>query len=175
MSRSAGPLIAIAVALVVTMGRSVLPVEAVSRLTQTQTKTKTEPANDAAVARQICTPCHKLPPPDILPRAVWRSEIAKMMFIAERQPAPADLNGVALSGDMAAALRYFETHAPDRLPAPERWPDPDESPVKFTSYGLSVPDLPNDPVVSNVALADVDGDGKVDVIGTEMKQGTVFW
>src|SRR5881392_3449593 len=122
MSRSAGPLIAIAVALVVTMGRSVLPVEAVSRLTQA----KVAAADDAAVARQICTPCHTLPPPDILPRAVWRSEIAKMMFIAERQPAPADLNGVALSGDMAAALRYFETHAPDRLPAPERWPDPDE-------------------------------------------------
>src|SRR5262245_15295841 len=132
-------------------------------------------ANDETIAKNICTPCHKFPPPDILPKNMWRSEVAKMMFIARGQPAPADLNSVTLADDFAAALRHMEAHAPERLPAPERWPDPAESPVKFTSYGLSVPDLPNDPVVSNVTLADFDGDGKLDVVGTEMKQGTVFW
>ena len=99
-----------------------------------------------------------------------------MMFIRAQQPPPlAELTPVNLPDDMAAALRYMEAHAPDRLPAPERWPEPSESPVKFSTYGLSVPDMPRDPVVSNVALVDFDGDGKVDVLGTEMKQGTVFW
>jgi FG-GAP-like repeat len=35
--------------------------------------------------------------------------------------------------------------------------------------------MPNDPVVSNVSTADFDGDGRLDVLGTEMKQGTAFW
>jgi len=37
-----------------------------------------------------------------------------------------------------------------------------------------VPDRPNDPAVSNVELVDFDGDGTLDVLGTEMRQGTVF-
>jgi hypothetical protein len=133
------------------------------------------PADDEKIAKDICTPCHKFPPPDILPKNMWRSEVAKMMFIARAQPAPADLTTITLPDDFAAALRHMEAHAPARLAAPDRWPSPSESPVKFTSYGLSVPDLPNDPVVSNVSIVDFDGDGRLDVLGTEMKQGTVFW
>ena len=37
-------------------------------------------------------------------------------------------------------------------------------PLKFTSYGVRVPDAPDNPAVSNVQLADFDGDGKLDVI-----------
>ena len=73
---------------------------------------------------------------------------------------------------MEQVLQYMVRNAPDRLAAPERWPDPSESPVKFTQYGLSVPDMPNDPAVSNVELVDFDGDGTLDVLATEMRQGT---
>ena len=31
--------------------------------------------------RTRCTACHKLPPPDILPRAAWRDEMVRMMLI----------------------------------------------------------------------------------------------
>src|SRR5205085_8145016 len=103
------------------------------------------------------------------------AETAKMMLIVQGKPAPPDLNSVKLSDDFAAALRYMEANAPERLPAPDPWPDPSESPVKFTSYGLSVPDMPRDPAVSNVTLVDFDGDGKRDVLGTEMQLGIVFW
>jgi hypothetical protein len=130
---------------------------------------------DEKAAKEICTPCHKFAPPDILPRHMWRSEVAKMLFIVQGQPAPPDLNSVKLPDDFAAALRYMEGHASEHLPEPDRWPDPSESPVTFTQYGLSVPDMPRDPVVSNVTLEDFDGDGTLDVLGTEMKQGTVFW
>ena len=171
MIRAAGVLSAIAVALVVTIGRNAPSIGAISPATQS----KTTAADDEKTANAACTPCHKFPPPDVLPKSMWRSEIAKMMFLAQGQPVPADLERVPLTADMAAAARYFEGRAPDHLAAPERWPDPAQSPVKFTTYGLSVPDLPRDPVVSNVTLADFDGDGKIDVLGTEMKQGTLFW
>jgi VCBS repeat protein len=133
-------------------------------------------ADDEKVAHAACTSCHKFPPPDILPRSSWHHEVAKMMFLRANEPQPrGDLSHVDLPDDMAAALRYMEAHAPERLVAPKSWPPVAESTLTFTSYGLSLPDTPDNPGVSNIQLADFDGDGKVDVIGTEMYQGTVFW
>ena len=133
-------------------------------------------ADDEKAARAGCTPCHKFPTPDILPRSKWHHEIAKMMFLRDKKTQPrGDLSGVELSPDMAAALRYMEANAPERLEAPKPWPAVAESKLKFTSYGLTIPDRPDNPAVSNVQIADFDGDGKLDVIGTEMFQGTVFW
>ena len=77
--------------------------------------------------------CHAFPPPDILPRQVWRDEFVRMMFIREnRLPPlgpPAVVNRtVQLPPDMEQALPFFTSRAPERLPAPERWPDAGESP-----------------------------------------------
>jgi hypothetical protein len=132
--------------------------------------------SDEDVQKIICIQCHKRPTPDILPRSKWHHEIAKMMFLRDKKTQPrGDLSGVELSPDMAAALRYMEANAPERLEAPKPWPAVAESKLKFTSYGLTIPDRPDNPAVSNVQIADFDGDGKLDVIGTEMFQGTVFW
>jgi hypothetical protein len=132
--------------------------------------------SDEQVHKVVCSTCHKAPAPDILPLSSWHHEVAKMMFLRANQPQPrGDLSKVELPPDMAAALRYLEVNAPERLQPPARWPAVTESPVKFTSYGLRVPDRPDHPAISNVELADFDGDGKLDVIGTEMYEGTVFW
>ena len=164
--------ISVSAALFLLLADSVAPaLHAVSRQAQSPAVRQ----DDEKVAKEICTPCHKFAPPDILPKNRWRSEVAKMMFIMRAQPQPPDLNGVTLPDEFAAVDRYMEAHAPEHLAAPERWPDPSESPVTFTPYGLSVPDMPRDPGVSNVTLVDFDGDGTLDVLGTEMKQGTVFW
>jgi hypothetical protein len=136
-------------------------------------------SDDERLARATCSSCHNFPPPDVLPKDAWRSEVVRMMFIREGRlppigdPAVAYRN-VQLPPDMQQVLQYMVKNAPDHLAAPERWPDPSESPVKFTQYGLSVPDMPNDPAVSNVELVDFDGDGTLDVLATEMRQGTVF-
>ena len=143
---------------------------------QEPTRPNPTPADDEKAARAACTPCHKFPTPDVLPRSKWHHEIAKMMFLRDKKAQPrGDLSDVELSPDMAAALRYMEANAPERLEAPKPWPPAAESPLKFTGYGLTIPGAPDNPAVSNVQLADFDGDGKLDVIGTEMYQGTVFW
>jgi VCBS repeat protein len=166
-------LITLSAALLITLDRSAA--RDLHPASRQNPSTTAATADDEKVARAVCASCHKFSPPDILPRSSWRHEVAKMMFLRANEPQPrGDQSNVNLPSDMAAALRYMEAHAPERLEAPKSWPPVAESALKFTSYGLSLPDTPDNPGVSNIQLADFDGDGKVDVIGTEMYQGTVF-
>jgi len=135
----------------------------------------------------VCGSCHAFPPPDILPRAAWRDELVRMMFIREgRLPpiGPPDIvyRTIQLPPDMAQVLPYFTSRAPEHLPAPEAWPAPGESPVRFTRSSLAVPDMPDTPAVSNVNLVDLGGpaptlskgDRRLDLLATDMRQGLVL-
>ena len=127
--------------------------------------------------RATCGGCHAVPPPDILPRSAWRSELVKMLFIRDNRPPPsiaASTAAVALPTDMEQVLAYYDANAPDRLPPPEAWPAPGESPLAFTRASLSMAEMPGPPAVSHVRLADIDGDKQLDLIGTDMRQGVVF-
>ena len=130
--------------------------------------------------RTSCGGCHAFPPPEILPRDAWRIEIERMQFLREKRQPPigpprpgAPL--VQLQPDMQAALAFYTSRAPDRLPAPDPWPAVSESPVPFTVRRISMNDMPNTtPAVSNLRLLDLDDDGTIDVLGTAMRQGLVF-
>ncbi len=136
-----------------------------------------DPASDPAV-RAACTACHVAPPPDILPKSSWRDEFLRMKFIREQKPEPQvsreQMRQIPLPDDLEKALPFYLSHAPDRLPPPEPWPDPAESPVKFTNRKLSVPQISAAPAVSNVRLVDFDGDGRLDLLATEMAQGLLL-
>jgi hypothetical protein len=143
-----------------------------------QTPPPAAPQTDEARARVACGSCHALPPPDVLPRSAWRDEFVRMHFIREnRLPPigpPGTLSRVELPPDMEAALPYFLTRAPDRLPAPDAWPDPAESPVRFVRHNLTLHDMPATPAVSNLRLVDVDGDKRLDLLGSDMRQDLIF-
>jgi hypothetical protein len=144
-----------------------------------QMQASQDTAADEKQARTVCGVCHEFPPPDILPKSAWRDEFVRMKFIREGRlppigPPATVYRTIQLPPDMEQILPFFVNHAPDHLPPPEPWPDPSESPVRFTRHSLSVPDMPNTPAVSNVQLVDFDGDGKLDVLGTDMRQGLVF-
>ena len=137
------------------------------------------PQGDELQARTTCGGCHAFPPPDILPRSVWRDEFVRMMFIREKRTPPRAASDIVyrtvqLPPDMEEALRFYTNRAPERLPAPEPWPDPAQSPVRFERSGLTMPEMPGSPAVSNVQLVDLDGDGRLDLLGTDMRQGVVF-
>jgi hypothetical protein len=112
-------------------------------------------------ARAACTGCHAFPPPDILPKSAWRDEVVEMLFIREKRMPPrgpnadAIVRGVVLPADMQQALAFYTAAAPERLPAPDAWPPPDESPVKFERTTLSIPEMPG-------------------ILGTDMRHGVVF-
>lgn len=110
---------------------------------------------------------------------MWRDEFVRMMFIRDNRlpplgPANAINRTIQLPADMEQALPYFLARAPEQLRAPERWPDAAESPVKFVRRVLSLPNIQDPPSVSNVNLVDLEGDGKLDILATEMRQGLVF-
>ena len=75
---------------------------------------------------------------------------------------------------MEQVLTFFRSRAPEHLAAPEPWPDATESPLQFARSGLSVPDMPGTPAVSNVQLVDFDGDKRLDVLATDMRQGLIL-
>ena len=137
------------------------------------------PDNLERQARIACGGCHAFPPPDILPRGSWRDEFVRMMFIRENRlppPGPRDtvLRGVKLPPDMEQVLPYYLSGAPERLAAPDAWPPAAASPVRFSRSTLTMAGMKATPTVSHVRLVDLDGDKRLDVLGTEMRQGLVF-
>jgi hypothetical protein len=138
-------------------------------------ESSTEATEDEA--RTLCTTCHLFPPPDILPRHAWRDEIARMALIRGNQPQPAGPPGtsartVRLPDDLDRVLRYYERLAPEKLPAVEAWPP--ANPMWFDKRGMNPGSAPSDPAVSNVRLIDVQRDGKLDVVATDMRYGMVM-
>jgi hypothetical protein len=130
-------------------------------------------------ARAVCGTCHTVPPPDILPRNAWRDSFVRMLFIREGRLPPAGPPDVAfarvtLPPDMEALLPQYLERAPERLAPPEPWPDPDASPIRFVRHTLEMTEIAGAPAVSSVRLVDVDGDGRLDVIGSDMRQGVIF-
>ena len=89
------------------------------------------------------------------------------------QPAAPTAPLTELPPDMLRVLRDYEQAAPERLPPPARWPSPDSS--GFERRSMSPRDLRGAaPTVANVRLVDTDGDGLLEVVAADMRQGLVL-
>ena len=130
-----------------------------------------------ALAAQHCSACHAVPAPDVLPRAAWRASMEKMAILLEGktipgwgQPPPK----VALSPEYQQILADYEARAPEALPPPEPWPAAG-APARFERRSLGfTAALTEEPGVSNVLIDDADGDGRADILATDMRQGVVL-
>ena len=130
-----------------------------------------------AEARAACTICHLYPPPEILPRTAWRDELARMALIRDNLPQPSGPAGTAgrmivLTPDFERILRFYEHRAPERLPAPAPWPPADA--MTFAKRPMNPASAPPGPAIANIRLLDVDGDGKLELLATEMRYGLVM-
>jgi hypothetical protein len=139
------------------------------------------PATEAEARIACGTACHRFPPPDILPRAVWRDELVRMQLIMDGVPEPAgSMNRAAvmipLPPEMLRLLRYYEANAPEALDAPRPWPRPAESPVRFERQLTRMRGVngPGNFAVANVQLLDLAGDGTMELLATDMRAGLVL-
>ena len=87
--------------------RSAAPRDAASPSGPSSASSQPVATDDEVKAR--CTACHKLPPPDILPRSAWRDEMVRMMLIQEGVPEPAGATSfLPLSPDWLRLWRYYD-------------------------------------------------------------------
>jgi FG-GAP-like repeat len=128
-------------------------------------------------ARAACGGCHLVPPPEILPRSAWRSELERMARIrGDVAPSPnagqTSAPQIALAADFERALHYYESAAPKELPQPSPWPPVADA--MFLRRGMSPMSAPAGPAVSNVELLDIDGDQRLEIAATEMRHGLLL-
>ena len=101
-----------------------------------------------------------------------------MMFFREKRvPPPGSVPAgrtVQLPTDLEQALAYYTAAAPATLPAPDEWPAESESPLIFARKTWTLPEMGDPPAVSNIQLADIDGDARLDLVGADMRHGVVF-
>jgi hypothetical protein len=101
-----------------------------------------------------------------------------MSLIAAGKDVPgwsAPPKAAVLSPEEEAILAYYQAGAPVALPSPIPWPPVEESPVRFARRTIAFPQaLTPEPAVSNVQLVDLDADGALDLLATDMRQGLVL-
>lgn len=135
---------------------------------------------DEREVRTTCgTSCHAYPPPDILPRSAWPTAVARMTLFREGLSEPRFPRGtlagkVVLPEDMERALAFYVSRAPVRLSPPEAWPEPDPSTQQFRRRSMAPLNLRGAPGISNVRFLDLDGDGTLEVVATDMRHGLVL-
>lgn len=112
-----------------------------------------------------------LAPPDVLPQAAWPDEVLRMQRIRDGSEATATPS-TTLPADFLAALAWYERHAPGALARRADWPAPGAPSLR--PRGLTPPEAPPTPVVADVTLADVDQDGRLELIVCDMRHGMVL-
>jgi hypothetical protein len=134
-------------------------------------------ADDAAIDELIgrqCTKCHVRPPPEFVPRGLWRFRVQEM---AERSMTgtgiPAGEESLLWQFDLDKIIKWLEARAPDMLPLPPPWPDGDGGLV-FARRAYNPSGTAPKPVVSNVRFFDLDADGKLEMVVCDMGRGSVF-
>jgi hypothetical protein len=127
-------------------------------------------------AKAYCVACHAFPPPSVLPRHHWRDQVARMHAFMRNEFAPAATGSgkiEPLPPEWQAIVAYYEAHAPERLPDPPAWPAPG-GPLTFRRHAISPQGLPRTPAVANVRLVDVEGDGRPELLATDMRHGVIL-
>jgi hypothetical protein len=140
---------------------------------------KPDPLPDAAFVETVkkqCSKCHVVPLPQYLPRGMWRVRIQEM---AQRSLTGTGVTpgeeSILWQMDTSQFVRYFEARSPETLPLPEPWPPaPPDGKLRFERHPYTVKGEAPVPVVANVRFFDLEGDGKLKIIASDMGHGLVL-
>jgi hypothetical protein len=130
---------------------------------------------EEAMARRVCSTCHGFPLPDVLPRSRWKATVVEMTALAvSGVGALKDGPPPSFDFDPDTIARYYETRAPESLPAPAPWPSPGSDPARFARHAFRPPGNVPAPTVANVRFLDLDGDSRVQITAADMAAGLVL-
>jgi hypothetical protein len=141
-------------------------------------KTRPAPASEEplpppppeATSEQVhafCGACHAYPPADIVPRADWRKELRQAYDFFRASRLRIDYP------PLESVAEYYERRAPDALPLVQLPPPVGPCPVRFERDGRTPPGQPPYPCVSNVNLAHLFDERRLDVLVCDMRFGSV--
>jgi hypothetical protein len=119
---------------------------------------------------KFCSTCHVLPPPDCEPRDLWPEKIQEMYEYAGSGRAWPETEMPPIRDP----IEYFTSRAPARLDLPADVSGSPPSPLRFRSVPIRLPGIPVPPTISCVRFVQLEDDGPVQLLISEMRQGLVL-
>ena len=121
---------------------------------------------NAAVLRRLCSHCHQIPEPGILPRAAWAGTIRTMSGMPGygtglTPPAPQRI------------IDWYEGRAPEQLSLTAARNLPDAAVSSWEALPLVGPGAVADCYTSNVCFHDVVGDSRIELVSADMRHGRI--
>ncbi|MDA0817084.1 MAG: FG-GAP-like repeat-containing protein [Planctomycetota bacterium] len=116
---------------------------------------------------RLCSHCHRLPGPEVLPKEAWPATIFQMAALGgfgANVPGEIDLEAVAA---------WYVDHAPEELPPPQA-AAVDTAPQFQPRVALTLPDTERLPFVSSLCVADLGGPGEPSLVICDMHNGGVW-
>jgi hypothetical protein len=100
-----------------------------------------------------------------------------MFLILSNQPEPSGPPGTAgrmvkLPADWQSIVEYYEANAPGQLAPLAAWPAPDQA-SSFRKRVVSTASRPTNQSVANVRLVDLDRDGRLEIVLSDLRNGLV--
>jgi len=129
-----------------------------------------EPVTQASLAMvaRVCTGCHAVPGPEVLPQPVWSPVISQMRqhMIDARLP--------FFDVELEQIRAYYMAHSPPEFP---RIPDDyQDTGLEFETLSVGLASPGDRPEVSSLRFVDLDGDGaEDDIIITDNLLSSVSW
>ncbi len=118
---------------------------------------------------RLCAACHAYPPPESMPRAVWRKEVKQGFDF---------LNNSALSGtfpSLESVVLYYERRAPEHLAQLDSMAPTNRVPVRFEKRGTGyLPRVPPFPGIANVKLASLLGGPEQELLLCDSKLDSIL-
>jgi hypothetical protein len=119
--------------------------------------------------RELCSHCHQLPSPDVLPRGAWKKTVWQMFQNSGHGRA------VQWRVDPKGVVAWFEQRAPEQFvfaDVDKRRENTDRSRFSREPFGIQGPTV--NPVVANIQVGDVIGDNQPEVIVCDMYNSQVL-
>lgn len=128
------------------------------------------PLTSDARVEQFCSSCHRLPPPDTLPRSHWEAKVKDMFALVDAPLSPP----IATLPAVDAVVRYYTERAPEELPLLEATAPGGRDALEYERIPLKLRDVRPFPAAANVKFVRLFDEKHLDLLVCEMRFGLIL-